>query len=279
VDVICALIHFIANREGKMPAELIRGDPDVSDDSPNEILNLSDAQNDAINTIISAPPVAAGPAEPQAGAPAAQFPAKNAQQLFTKFVLDSAGKEADNHVSRATDKTRVTEYLNLFGLDFADENGKPYAYCAAGLGFAACIGYCNMAPTESFGDPPTDVFRKVVPVLKTNYFLPHPSCLNMVSDAKAKGRWIEGHTTIPQPGWLVFYNWDGETGPPMHVGIVQEAGQGKLRTIEFNTSDTSAGSQSNGGAVARKNRDSAIRFVIGYEKTWDPAAPPASPIA
>ena len=91
-----------------MPAELLRGDPDVSDDSPNEILNLSDAQNDAINTIISAPPVAAGPAEPQAGAPAAhtadQFPAKNAQQLFTKFVLDSAGKEADNHVSRATDK-------------------------------------------------------------------------------------------------------------------------------------------------------------------------------
>src|SRR5208283_139474 len=110
-------------------------------------LNLSDAQNDAINTMLSAPSVA-------------QFPVKDAQQLFTKFVLESAGKEADDHVSR------VTEYLNLFGLNFADENGKPYPYCAAGLGFAACIGYCNMAPTESFGDPPTDVFRKVVPVLK-----------------------------------------------------------------------------------------------------------------
>jgi hypothetical protein len=246
---------------------------------------IAPAQTDAIDTIISGPPVAFGPlleAAPQAGALAAhtagQFPVKNGQQFFTKFVLDAAGKEADDHVSRATNKTRVTEYLRLFGLNFADENGKPYPYCAAGLGFAACIGYCNMAPTESFGDPPTDVFRKVVPVLKANNFLPHPSCLNMVSDAKAKGRWIEGHATIPQPGWLVFYNWDGETDPPMHVGIVQEAGRGTLRTIEFNTSDTSAGNQSNGGAVARKNRDSAIKFVIGYEKTYDPAAPLAPPI-
>ena len=144
-----------------MPGELLRGDPDVSDDSPNETLNLSDVQNDAINKIINAPPIAVGPvieAAPQGGAPSStghpahtadQFPVKNAQQFLTKFVLDSAGKEADDHVSRATDKTRVTEYLNLFGLDFADENGNPYPYCAAGLGFAACIGYCNMAPTES----------------------------------------------------------------------------------------------------------------------------------
>ena len=222
-----ALVRLIANREDirEMSAELLRGDPDLSHDSPNE--NLSDAQNDVINTIISAPSVAVGSGLAPAAPTVDQFPVKNAQQLFTKFVLDSAGKEADDHVSRATNKIWVTEYLNLFGLDFADENGKPYPYCAAGLGFAACIGYCNMAPTKSFGDPPTDVFRKVVPVLKANYFLPHPSCLNMnmVSDAKAKGRWIEGHTTIPQSGWLVFYNWDGETDPPMHVGIVQEAGQ------------------------------------------------------
>jgi hypothetical protein len=272
-----------------MPAELLRGDPDLSDDSPNETLSLSDAQNDAIDKIISGPSpqvhppggeaeFPTGASHPQAHS-AEEFPVKNAKQLFTQFVLDSAGKEADNHVSRATDKPRVTEYLNLFGLDFADENGNPYPYCAAGLGFAACIGYCDMAPTESFGDPPTDVFRRVVPVLKANYFLPHPSCLNMVSDAKAKGRWIEGHTTIPQLGWLVFYNWNGKTDPPMHVGIVEEAGQGKLRTIEFNTSDTGAGSQSNGGTVARKNRDSAIKFVIGYEKTWDPEPSPAPPVA
>jgi hypothetical protein len=52
-----------------------------------------------------------------------------------------------------------------------------------------------------------------------------------------------------------------------------------LRTIEFNTSDTSSGSQSNGGAVARKNRDSAFKFVIGYEKTRDPATPPARTVA
>jgi len=267
-----------------MPAELLRGDPDISDNSPDETLNLSDAQVQAIDKIVSPPPPVAG-AHPEAAAPhdGAQptpvpFPVKDAQALFTRFVLAAAGKEADDHVSRTTDKARVTEYLNLFGLDFADENGTPYAYCAAGLGFAACEGYCQMAPTEAFGDPPTAVFRKVIPVLKANYFLPHPSCINMVNDAKAKGRWIAGHTTIPQPGWIVFYNWNGMTDPPMHVEIVEEADSGKLRTIGFNTSDTSAGSQSNGGAVARKNRDSAIKFVIGYEKTWDPATPPVSPI-
>ena len=267
-----------------MPAELLRGDPDVSDDSPDETLSLSDTQVQAIDKIVNPPPPVFE-AHPEAVAPHAgvqsapvPFPVKEAQTLFTRFVLDAAGKEADDHVSRTTNKARVTEYLNLFGLDFADEHGAPYAYCAVGLGFVACEGYCNMAPTEAFGDPPTNVFRKVIPVLKANYFLPHPSCINMVEDAKAKGRWIAGHTIVPQRGWIVFYNWDGKTDPPMHVEIVEEAGPGKLRTIGFNTSDTSAGSQSNGGAVARKNRDGAIKFVIGYEKTWNPATPSVSPI-
>jgi hypothetical protein len=256
-----------------MPAELLRGDPDISDNSPNETLNLNDTQRETISKIENAPaPVILGSPSAASHPAAVTFPVKDAQKLFTQFVLDAAGKEADDHVNRVTNKPRVTEYLNLFGLDFADENGNPYPYCAAGLGFAACLGYCEMAPTEAFGDPPTNVFRKVIPVMKANYFLPHPSCLNMVNDAKAKGRWIPGHTTVPQQGWLVFYNWDSKTDPPMHVEIVEEAGQGKLRTIGFNTSDTTSGSQSNGGAVARKNRDGAIKFVIGYEKTWDPAA-------
>ena len=73
-----------------MSAELLRGDPDLSHDSPNE--NLSDAQNDVINTIISAPSVAVGSGLAPAAPTVDQFPVKNAQQLFTKFVLDLLGR-------------------------------------------------------------------------------------------------------------------------------------------------------------------------------------------
>jgi hypothetical protein len=55
-----------------------------------------------------------------------------------------------------------------------------------------------------------------------------------------------------------------------HVGIVESADADTLRTIEFNTS---VPNQPNGGAVARKNRDNAKKFVIGYERTWAPEAP------
>src|SRR5208283_1692709 len=90
-------------------------------------LNLSDAQNDAINTMLSAPSVA-------------QFPVKDAQQLFTKFVLESAGKEADDHVSRATNRTRVTEYLNLFGLNFPMRTASPTLIAPLALGLRRALG-------------------------------------------------------------------------------------------------------------------------------------------
>jgi hypothetical protein len=244
-----------------MPAELLRGDPEISDVSPNEILNLTPAQETTIDSLARS----LAPAD-------AIAPIKSAQQLFTEFVLKSAGAEADEGVSRLSDKARVTEYLNLFGLPFADpHNGQPYAYCGAGLGWAACRAYCTMSPPVVFADQdsPNAVFRKVVPILARNYFLPHPRCLDMVDDARQKNRWIAGHTSIPEPGWLVFYNWDGGAAP-MHVGVVESADADTLRTIEFNTS---VPGQPNGGFVARKIRDNARNLVIGYERTWVPETP------
>ena len=69
-------------------------------------------------------------------------------------------------------------------------------------------------------------------IIAPNYFLPHPSCLSMVNDAKQKGRWIPGHTSIPKTGWIVFYDWDG-VGSAQHVGIIESADADTLRTIEF----------------------------------------------
>jgi hypothetical protein len=239
-----------------MLSEQLRGDPLDQFQASPESLTLTDQQSNAIDEMVV-------PSNLEEVAPAAQ---KDAKTLFSNFVLDAAGRQADAHVSRATNKPRVTEYLNLFGLDFADDAGIPYAFCAAGLGWAACEAYCKMDPTIPFGDPPTSVFRKIVPTLNQFYFLPHPSCVKMVVRAKAMGNWIRDVGIPPQPGWLVFYNWAGGADAE-HVGIVQSADAATLRTIEFNTSVVD-GNQRNGGVVARKNRDDARRFVIGYIATY-----------
>lgn len=56
-----------------------------------------------------------------------------------------------------------------------------------------------------------------------------------------------------QPGDLVLYDWNGD-GSLDHVGIVEENNGGYITTIEGNTSSGSAGSQGNGGVVARRTR-------------------------
>jgi hypothetical protein len=202
-----------------MQSEQLRGDPPGEFTASPESLTLTDEQSRAIDEIVA-------PENLEEVAPAAQ---KDAKTLFTQFVLNAAGKEADAHISRATNKPRVTEYLALFGLDFADAAGIPYAFCAAGLGWVACEGYCQMQPTIAFGDPPTSVFRRVVPTLNQFY-------------------------------------WSGGADAE-HVGIVESASATTLRTVEFNTSVVVDGNQRNGGVVARKNRDDARRFVIGYVAT------------
>ena len=245
-----------------MATEQLRGDPEDLAHGPAETLTLSDTESAAIEKWL-APNVS----ETESGA----APPKDAKTLFTQFVLAVAGQEADAHVSRDTNRPRVTEYLNLFGLDFADENGRPYAFCAAGLGWAACKAFCQMDPQIPFGAPPTPVFRPVAKTLNTFYFLPHPSCLNMVARAKEMGNWVRPGSP-PLPGWLVFYNWAGGATPE-HVGIVEAASATILRTVEFNTSVVVDGSRSNGGVVARKNRDGLRQFVIGYIATHSmPAA-------
>jgi hypothetical protein len=235
-----------------MLMEQMRGDPADQFPAPPETLDLTEEQTKKIDQITSAP-VPRG------------APEKDPRTLFLDFVLPAAGKEADAGISRSTNKQRVTEYLNLFGLNFADPNGHPYAYCAAGLSWVACEGYCQMDPRVAFGNPPTMDFRRVVPSIKQFYFLPHPSCLNIVAYSKTAGNWID-RSTVPLPGWLVFYNWSGG-GTAEHVGIVESSSTSTLRTIEFNTSIPAGGNQSDGGAVARKNRDEARKFVIGYVAT------------
>ncbi|MCY1382462.1 hypothetical protein D9M69_704850 [compost metagenome] len=65
----------------------------------------------------------------------------------------------------------------------------------------------------------------------------------------------------PRPGWLVLFNWDGQN----HVGVVENVLKDRLQTIEFNTSPEGvAGSQRQGGAIARRNRPYPSKYVRGF---------------
>ena len=66
-------------------------------------------------------------------------------------------------------------------------------------------------------------------------------------------------TVIPEPGDIIFFNWEGGKSA-QHVGIVVGVEGGKIRTIEGNT-----GGAGSGSCVNEQNRQKS--FIIGYGKT------------
>lgn len=81
--------------------------------------------------------------------------------------------------------------------------------------------------------------------------LPGAYCPSMLAEAESCGRAVP--VSDAQAGDVVYFDW-GSDGESDHVGIVTSNRGSFLETIEGNTSDTSSGSQSNGGVVARKSR-------------------------
>ena len=65
-------------------------------------------------------------------------------------------------------------------------------------------------------------------------------CINGVEWFKGRGQWI-GNSFEPSPGMIIFFDWDDEDGPDGnadHVGIVEKVENGRVYTIEGNTSDS-----------------------------------------
>ncbi|WP_156042172.1 CHAP domain-containing protein [Bradyrhizobium sp. URHD0069] len=230
------------------------GDPAL----PEETLSLYHTQIDELDRITAA----TGLESP------AQFAKKDAGALFAQQLLATASAEADAGVSRRSNQPRVTEYLKLLGLDFADENGTPYPFCAAGVSWATAKSFCDLAPTIPYG-PETrlGLFRSLLQPLRAYYFRPDARCQTIENDSKARGLWVS-ETATPKPGWLILYNWHRKS-TPQHIGIVQSADATSLHTIEFNTSPDDGPNQGNGGFVARKNRQPFRWAVLGYVKTYD----------
>ena len=68
-------------------------------------------------------------------------------------------------------------------------------------------------------------------------------CINGVDWFKDRGQW-SGNSFEPSPGMIIFFDWEDESdgggldGQPDHVGIVEKVENGRVYTIEGNTSDS-----------------------------------------
>lgn len=133
--------------------------------------------------------------------------------------------------SRWTDPEEGT----VFGRWFAEKTGESY-FGASGVPYCAMFAsYClDWAGVPCAG-------------------MPSAYCPDIVSAGEDAGATVSCEDA--EPGDIVLFDW-GSDGLADHVGIVEEnhPGEGYMTTIEGNTSSGSAGSQSNGGVVARRQR-------------------------
>ena len=72
-----------------------------------------------------------------------------------------------------------------------------------------------------------------------------------------------GGTYKPQPGDLIFFDWEGGSSGEDHIGIVVYSDSSKAHTIEGNTSDA-AGLEDNGGGAYFKSYSLNYGYISRY---------------
>ena len=80
------------------------------------------------------------------------------------------------------------------------------------------------------------------------------SCGKMIELFKNIGCWQEDGNVTPNPGDIIFYDWDKKDGWPEHVGIVESVSGNQITAIEGNKSD----------AVARRTITVGNTSIRGY---------------
>ena len=93
----------------------------------------------------------------------------------------------------------------------------------------------------------------------TDIVFPECGCEKMIQLYRKAGRWIEDDAFSPQPGDVIFYDWDDNgvgdnTGTSDHVGLVWYALGDDITVIEGNKSD----------AVSFRNIKRNGRYIRGY---------------
>lgn len=84
-------------------------------------------------------------------------------------------------------------------------------------------------------------------------------CGQQIALFKKLGRWQENDAYVPEPGDVIFYDWDDSgagdcTGAPEHVGIVTTVSGSKMTIIEGNK----------GNAVAYRTMQVNGKYIRGY---------------
>lgn len=85
------------------------------------------------------------------------------------------------------------------------------------------------------------------------------SCNKMIELYKKLGVWVENENRTPNPGDILFYDWDDNgkgdnTGRSDHVGIVEKVASGKITVIEGNYKN----------AVTRRTLSVNGKYIRGY---------------
>lgn len=97
------------------------------------------------------------------------------------------------------------------------------------------------------------------------------SCAQMADWFKSQGRF---YTSNPQPGDAVFFKFSGGSkNYTNHIGFVEKVTNGKLITIEGNTS---TGNNCNGGMVMERERAYPSSNIVGFGRPLYSSAPPVS---
>ena len=198
-------------------------------------------------------------------------PQKDAKELAKKMV-----RIAKDYANSATPICRqkggepqITQFLALFDLPFQYSKNNPVPFCAAGVSFAACRAYCDSEPRVKYvPELPVTAFKGVLTDINHYYFKPSPGVRVIKEDAVKRTTWVDFGKETPQHGWLIVFSFRKDR-TPSHIGLVDNATQDAVQTVEFNTTRPGeSGSQSNGGCVALRTRKSANGGILGYVKTY-----------
>lgn len=90
---------------------------------------------------------------------------------------------------------------------------------------------------------------------------------------KKMGTWTDAASAKPEPGDIVYFDFQAGGAPIEHVGIVvKDNGDGTVTTIEGNTAGDKkkSGSQANGGEAVvkirayKKNKKGIPSFIVGF---------------
>lgn len=182
--------------------------------------------------------------------PAARATYEKKAPNFGATLLTSASQFVGR--SRSHDPDDIAEILSLFNLPYRDNSGKYVAYCAAGIAFAAALGYAEFLNKNINKFNKIQALKQILDDMDHWYYYPSPSVWSMYLVSAGKGSWKPASpgNTVPLPGWIVIYDFGKGAD---HCGIIESATPEVLKTIEFNTTEKH-GSETNGGVVARKER-------------------------